>query len=90
MSRSTAKEYYIRLNSFENFLLKEYKKNTDSILKDIKDGIQDVYDILSSYSMYLRNNSDISAITLKQRIITAKNFFEYNDMILVQEDSNSK
>ena len=80
MSKSTAKEYYIRLNSFENFLLKDLKKGTDHIIEDIKHGSLDVYDILSGYSVYLQNNSDISAITLKQRIITAKNFLEYHDV----------
>ncbi|MGB6672168.1 MAG: tyrosine-type recombinase/integrase [Candidatus Nitrosopolaris sp.] len=80
MNKSTAKEYYIRLNSFETFLLKDLKKSTDHIIEDIKLGSLDVYDILSGYSVYLQNNSDISAITLKQRIITAKNFLEYHDV----------
>jgi integrase len=80
MSKSTAKEYYMRLNSFQSFLLKDLKKSTDHIIEDIKLGSQDVYDILSGYSVYLQNNSDISAITLKQRIITAKNFLEYHDV----------
>jgi len=80
MSKSTSKEYYTRLNSFENFLLKDLKKDTDHIIEDIKVGSDDVYDILSGYSVYLQNNSDISAITLKQRIITAKNFLEYHDV----------
>lgn len=80
MNNSTAKEYHVRLNSFENFLLKDFRKSTDNIIEDLKLGFQDVYDTLSSYSMYLQNNSDISAITLKQRIITAKNFLEYHDI----------
>jgi len=80
MSKSTAKEYYTRLNSFENFLLRDLKKDTDHIIEDIKVGSDDVYDILSGYSVYLQNNSDISVITLKQRIITAKNFLEYHDV----------
>ena len=80
MNNSTAKEYHVRLNSFENFLLKDFRKSTDNIIEDLKLGFQDVYDTLSSYSMYLQNNSDISAITLKQRIITAKNFLEYHDV----------
>jgi integrase len=63
-----------------SFLLKDLKKSTDHIIEDIKLGSLDVYDILSGYSVYLQNNSNISAITLKQRIITAKNFLEYHDV----------
>ena len=49
-----------------------------SFLK-IKKGNQDPYNLLNSYAAYL-NNRSISAVTLKQRIVTVKNFFEYWDI----------
>jgi hypothetical protein len=34
----------------------------------------DLYDSLNGYSAYLQQNYTISALTLKQRVITVKNF----------------
>jgi integrase len=79
MSKSTANEYNRRLNNFSIFVSKEYKTNVDSIISKIKEGVEDPYDILSSYIAYLQDTSSISTFTLKQRIVTAKNFFEYYD-----------
>ena len=80
MSKSTANEYHGRLNNFSNFVLKEYKTSVDSIISKIKEGVEDPYDVLSSYIAYLQDTSSISTFTLKQRVVTAKNFFEYYDI----------
>jgi integrase len=82
MSKSTAYEYYARLSNFETFVLYEYKVSIDSLLNKIKEGLEDLYDVLSDYSAYLQNDevNNISATTLKQRVVTAKNLFEYCDI----------
>jgi len=46
MNVHTAEEYYHRLNIFDRFVLQEYKYNTDGLIKEIKEGKQDVYDVL--------------------------------------------
>jgi integrase len=83
MNKSTAYEYLGRLNNFEAFLLKHYKKNIDQVIKQIIKGDVDPYYILSEYCSYLRNDgsgNNISVLTIKQRIVSAKNFLEYYDV----------
>ena len=46
----------------------------------INERLLDPYDVLSSYISYLQTSNNISALTLKQRLITAKNFLEYFDV----------
>jgi integrase len=80
MSLSTAKEYLARLNNYKIFLAKKYDGLTvDDLVSRIKEGTQDSYDILSEYSAYLRNYG-ISISTLKERVVTVKNFLEYHDV----------
>jgi hypothetical protein len=76
MSESTAYQYLSRLKDFEDFIGNEYGACLDvnSLLSKIKQGYQDPYNLLNSYAAYLKNRN-ISALTLKQRIVTAKNFF---------------
>ena len=45
----------------------------------INRGVIDVYNALGNYILYLNNNS-ISPITLKNYVITIKNFLEYSDI----------
>jgi integrase len=80
MSLSTAKEYLARLNNYKIFLAKKYDGLTiDDLVSRIKDGTHDSYDILSEYSAYLRDYG-ISISTLKERVVTVKNFLEYHDI----------
>ena len=51
----------------------------ENLLEKIKDGTIDTYIILSQFSAS-QKNCNISAITIKQRVITVKNFFEYHDI----------
>ena len=82
MNESTAHEYLARLSYFNDFITKEYDNriSIDNLLIEIKKGNQDPYNILNVYAAYLRNHN-IAALTLKQRIVTTKNFFEYCDII---------
>jgi integrase len=45
----------------------------------IKQSKLDTYDILSKYSGYVQSSYNITALTLQQRVVTAKNFLEYYD-----------
>lgn len=77
MNQSTAYQYHSRLKDFEDFIGNEYhiRLSVDSLLK-IKHGNLDPFDVLNGYAAYLKN-SNVSTLTLKQRIVTVKNFFEY-------------
>jgi hypothetical protein len=79
MSKSTAYEYSKRLSYFEAFVLAEYRISVNNIIRKINDGIYDPYNVLSSYRAFLQDKGSISAITLKQQVITIKNFLEYSD-----------
>jgi integrase len=80
MNRKTAYEYYFRLMGFQDFIINSYNATLDDIITKINDGSEDPYDILSGYVTYLQTSCNISTLTLKLRIITAKNFLEYYDV----------
>lgn len=82
MSNGTSYEYLTRLNSFNAFIKNEFgsRLNVDDLVADIKQGELDPYDVLSKFSGYLQSSYNISALTLKQRVVTVKNFFEYYDI----------
>lgn len=80
MNKATAYEYYLRLTTFQNFIMKDYNTTLDNLILEIKEGREDPYNILTNYIIYLQNNHHISASTLKTRIVTAKNFLEYYDV----------
>jgi integrase len=80
MNRKTAYEYYFRLIGFQDFLTNSYNATLDDIITKINEGSEDPYDILSGYITYLQTSCNISTLTLKLRIITAKNFLEYYDV----------
>jgi integrase len=80
MSTSTAREYNLRLNSFKTFVESTYDISIDTLIEQIKQGSKEVYDILSHYGGYLKTNNNLSNLTLKQRVVTVKNFLEYYDI----------
>lgn len=81
MSKSTANVYNFRLKSFNDFVIKEYGNNTSvgSLIKKLKNE-KDPYDVLIRYISYLQNYRNLSPLTLKQWVVTAKNFIEYHDV----------
>jgi integrase len=83
MSKSTAKEYHFRLRQFAQFTSKEYKTSVDNLIDQIREGSQVPYDVLSNFISYLQNNNNISTLTLKQWVVTAKNFLEYHDIDII-------
>jgi integrase len=86
MNKRTAREYYLRLLGFQEFAYNRYSTNNqteatlDNITANIKEGSEDVYEILSDFVSYLQTKYNISALTLKQKVVTVKNFFEYCDI----------
>jgi integrase len=80
MNHRTAYEYQLRLTNFQEFITNTYKTTLDDIISKINEGTEDAYDILNGYVIYLQTIYNISAATLKSRIITAKNFLEYHDV----------
>jgi integrase len=82
MSKHTASEYAKRLNSFRTFVLVNYGKciTIDDLIIKIKEGSENPYNVISNYAAYLLDSNNISNLTLKQRVVTAKNFLEYHDV----------
>ena len=78
MNKSTAKEYYARLDIFKGFVEAKYSLLMDDFISKIKKK-GDPYSILTEYARYL-GNRNISTSTLKQRVVTVKNFLEYHDI----------
>ena len=80
---STAVKYNERLKKFEMFVSENYGLGLDEIIIQIMKGKIDAYDMLGKYILHLKeknNNSSISPITLKNYVITIKNFLEYSDI----------
>lgn len=80
MSKSTAKEYHFRLRQFALFTSTDYETSVDNLIDRIREGSQVPYDVLSNFISYLQNNYNISTLTLKLWVVTAKNFLEYHDI----------
>src|SRR5919199_1476182 len=77
MNKRTAHD---RLNKFQDYVSNRYNTTLDNIISKINEGSEDPYGILSGYVSYLQTNCNISTISLKNCIITVKNFLEYCDV----------
>jgi integrase len=82
MSKHTAKEYAKRLNNFRKFISDHYGEyiKIDNLIVKIKEGSENPYSILNNYAAYLLKGNNVSNLTLKNWIVTVKNFFEYHDV----------
>jgi integrase len=80
MNKATAKAYNFRLGYFDSFVCNEYRITLDNMVEQIKKERQDPYDVLNDYICYIQENTHVSPLTLKQWIVTVKNFLEYNDV----------
>ena len=84
MNKQTANEYYNRFQILKDFLyfnMVQYNDNInlDRFVEGLREGKFDIYETLSDYCIYLQN-SKIHTSTLKQRVVTAKNFLEFHDI----------
>ena len=82
MSKHTANEYGKRLNSFRKFILAHYGEHItiDNLIVKVKKKSENPYSVLNNYAAYLLKVNNVSNLTLKQLIVTAKNFLEYHDV----------
>ena len=85
MNTLTAVQYKSELNSFVKFVCDTYDCNVDTLIGMIikNDTLQqksnfDPYDVLSKYTAFLVGT--IAPVTIKHRVLTTKNFFEYCDI----------
>ena len=84
MNSSSARLYRSRLNNFSDFVYTTYGKRVDWIIDELLNGgknekmIPSPYDMLSAYTAHLTGR--VAAYTIKQNIITVKNFLEYCDI----------
>jgi hypothetical protein len=78
MHKNTAVEYHFRLSNFEKFIFSQYELSVDEFINDILKSKLDPYEILSDYCIYLQENG-LHPSSLKNRVITVKNFLEFND-----------
>ena len=67
MSRRTAKEYAIRLNSFGKFILVHYGEHItiDNHIIKVKEGAENPYSVLNNYAAYLLKGSNVSNLFTK-------------------------
>ena len=77
---NTARIYYSRLLFFARFAKENYGINLREMIHKITSNEYNLYDILNDYCLYLKNNSNLSNSTLKDKIITTKTFLEFNDI----------
>ena len=82
MNKHTTKDYAKRLNSFRKFILVHYGEHItiDNLIVKVKGGSESPYSVLNSYAMYLLKGNNVTNSTLKQWIVTIKNFLEYHDV----------
>ena len=81
-NQNTAKTYYSRLLFFARFAKKEYGIILDKMIQKLRDNEYNPYNILNEYCVFLKNKYNLSNTTLRDKIITAKTFLEFNDIEL--------
>jgi len=73
---------------FEKFVFQKYGINLDKLIQQLKNKRFDPYIVLNDYCIFLHNNYNIGSITFRDKIITVKTFFEYNDIEISPKNSN--
>ena len=72
------------MKKFGAFIAQHYHggglESIEQIIIKIKKGKIDVYDLLGRFVLYLKEKNGNSPVTLKNYVITIKNFFEYSDI----------
>jgi integrase len=78
-SKSTGREYLSRLRQFEEYTTTVHKFTLDDLLLTKKVQM-DVYELLRGYVTFLLSKNSYSNRTIKQRVVTARDLLEYNDI----------
>src|SRR5919106_107557 len=83
MGKSTALEYESRLKNFAKYVHERYHLGVDVLVEKLlskdKEKLEiNPYEVLSGYT--IKQLGKLSSNTIKQRVVTAKNFLEYCDV----------
>ena len=79
MNKNTATEYHFRLSNFEKFITSQYNLTIDDFINNILESKLNPYEILSDFCIHLQGLG-LHSSSLKNRVITVKNFLEFNDV----------
>lgn len=82
VNESTAQKYDERLKRFGKFVSVSYGLDIQDLVMKIRKSKLDAYDLLSRYILHLKqeSNNTIAPNSLKNHVITIKNFLEYSDI----------
>lgn len=83
MKKSSAIIYRDHLKPFESFAMNTYNLDLDGLVINMQEGKYNVYDILLEFTSYLQDhnyNKPLSSTTLRNRVKAVKNFLEFNDV----------
>ena len=82
VNESTAQKYNERLKKFGKYTDDRYGLGIQNIVTGIKQAKIDPYDLLTGHILFLKqeSNNTIAPNSLKNHVITIKNFLEYSDI----------
>lgn len=80
-SKVTGIEYLSRLKQFEKYCITTHNFNLDDLLISKTKTVQkDVYELLSGFVSYLIDKNSYTNLSIKQKVVTARNLLEYYDV----------
>jgi integrase len=86
-SSKTASDYKKRLDIFRDFVLEKHGLSLDELIMTLTHHSHgpkiDVYDLLSDFVEYIQNKRNVSPLTLKLIISTARSYLEYSDVVIL-------
>jgi site-specific recombinase XerD len=82
VNESTAQKYNERLKKFGKYTNERYGLQIQNIVTEIRRAEIDPYDLLTGYILFLKqeSNNTVAPNSLKNHVITIKNFLEYSDI----------
>ena len=89
-NKRTRIEYLGRLITFETFIKENYNFSVDELtINKLFDFREDIYELLASYVAWLtarvdKNGYKLSAVSIKNRIVTIRRFLETFDIDISQ------
>ena len=81
-NKNTARQYHLRLILFTKFVEEKYQTTMDNLIQQLKNREYDPYVVLNDFCIFIQKNYNLSSVTFRDKIITAKTFLEYNDIEL--------
>jgi integrase len=62
------------------FAIADRSVTIDNLIVKIHKGLENPYTVINNYAAFLLHSNNVSNLTLKQRVVTVKNFLEYHDV----------